>query len=473
MLIGDEFRDASDDQRFPVVFPGDGSVISDIPNASPADIDDAVAAARTASSAWAAIPLASRARGLTALADAIELCGDELAMIDVIDNGSPIRVMRDDYRLAVEQIRYFAGLALELRGETIPVTDRDAVDFTLREPFGVVARLVPFNHPLMFAASRIAAPLLAGNAVVLKPSEQTSLSALRLGQLAAEILPPGVLNIVTGTGARAGAPLVVHPDVRRVAFTGSETVGRSILQASALGSIKTVTLELGGKNPLFVFPDADLDAAIAGAVDGMNFTWQGQSCGSTSRLFIHRSVYAEVVAGVAARMSELLVGDPRLERRDVGPVVSQAHYDRVWEFIDNSRCDPRLTLVTGGERIESNGFFVPPTLFSAPDGAHGQLFSDEIFGPVLVCAPFDDFGEAIGLANGLSVGLTASVWTSNLRTALAAARDIHVGYLWVNSSSRHLPGAPFGGMKNSGIGREESLEELESYTQTKNVYISF
>ena len=473
MLIGGDLVAGRAGATMPVVHPGDESVIAQIPLGDAGDTDDAVAAARAASGPWARTPIAERAAALLALADVVLAHGEELAWLDTLDNGSPIAVMRNDYLMAAGQLRYFAGLALQLRGQTLPASGPDALDFTLRDPFGVVGRLIPFNHPLMFAASRIAAPLLAGNTVVLKPSEQTSLSALRLGELARPVLPSGVLNVVTGTGDVVGERLVAHPDVPRIAFTGSEAVGRRILARAAATTIKTVTLELGGKNPLIVFPDADLPAAVDGALRGMNFRWQGQSCGSTSRLFVHRSVYRRFIAGLAARMASLTIGDPLLETTDVGPLVSRAHYDRVRRFVEQGLADPALELVTGGTAVDRPGYFVPPTLFSADGGPHGPLFTEEIFGPVLVAAPFDDYDHAIALANSLSVGLTASVWTTSLHTALAASRDLQAGYLWVNWSSEHIAGASFGGVKNSGLGREESLEEIESYTQHKNVYIKF
>ena len=473
MLIGGELVTGRTGNTMPVIHPGDESVIAQIPLGDAGDVDDAVTAAQKASKNWARTPIAERAAALAALADVVLAHGEELAWLDTLDNGSPIAVMRNDYLMAADQLRYVAGLALQLRGQTLPPPKHDALDFTLRDPFGVVGRLIPFNHPLMFAASRIAAPLLAGNTVVLKPSEQTSLSALRLGELAQNPIPPGVLNVVTGTGQIAGDALVTHPDVPRIAFTGSEAVGRRILaRAAASPAIKTVTLELGGKNPLIVFPDADLPAAVDGALRGMNFRWQGQSCGSTSRLFVHRGVYEGFIADLAANMATLTIGDPLMETTDVGPLVSKAHYDRVRRFIEAGINDPELELVTGGTPQDRPGYFVPPTLFTA-ESPHGPLFEEEIFGPVLVAAPFDDYDHVIEMANRLDVGLTASVWTTSLHTAMSASRDLQAGYVWVNHSSEHIPGASFGGVKNSGLGREESLEEIESYTQHKNVYIKF
>jgi betaine-aldehyde dehydrogenase len=473
MLIDGELVDAVDGTVEAAVNPADETVVATFPAASAADVDRAVAAAAAAAPAWAATGIGARAALLGDLADAIERHGEELAWIDTVDNGSPIAVMRGDYRLAVEQLRYFAGLALQLRGETIPVDGRNTLDFTLREPFGIVGRIVPFNHPLMFAASRIAAPLLAGNSVILKPAELTSLSGLRMAELAAGIFPPGVLNVVTGLGQVAGERLVTHPDVPRIAFTGSEMVGRRIQAQAASAAVKTVTLELGGKNPLIVFPDADVEEAVEGALRGMNFTWQGQSCGSTSRLLVHRSVYHEVLAELGRRIALLRVGDPLDEATDVGPLVSDGQRTKVARYIKMGLRDPGLDLIAGGEICSGPGYFVRPTLFAADNRPAGPLFTAEIFGPVLVAAPFDGYDEAIAVANGLPFGLTASVWTTDLATAMAAARDLHAGYVWINWSSSHLPGTAFGGVKNSGVGREEGIEELQSFTQSKNVYIRF
>ncbi|MFJ4467135.1 aldehyde dehydrogenase family protein [Streptomyces sp. NPDC089424] len=473
MLIGGRMTDAASGDTLDVVNPADETVVARIPLGGATDIDAAVDAARTAAPAWGATSIVDRARVLTELAGAIEAHGEELAWTDTIDNGTPVRVMRNDFRVAVAQLRYFAGLALQLGGETIPMADHDALDFTLRDPFGVVGRIIPWNHPLMFAAARIAAPLLAGNTVVLKPAEATSLSALRLGELAAEIVPPGVLNIVPGLGSVAGEQLVTHPDVPRIAFTGSSVTGRRVQARAASAAVKTVSLELGGKNPLIVFADADVHAAVDGAMAGMNFTWQGQSCGSTSRLLVHRSLYHHVVSEVGRRMDAMRLGDPAEPATDIGPLVSADHYAKVTSYLRTGLSDPALDLVAGGTTPHRPGYYVRPTLFSAPSGPAGPLFREEIFGPVLVAAPFDSYEEAVAQANALPYGLTASVWTTSLHTAMAAARDLRTGYVWVNASSSHLPGAPFGGVKNSGVGREEGIEELKGYTQPKNVYVRF
>lgn len=474
MIIDNRPVGAVDGGRLEVVNPATGQVVTTIPAATEADVDAAVASAKNAFDGWKRTPAVVRARLLNEIADAVETHGEELARIDAIDNGTPISMLRNDIRLATTQLRYFAGLALELRGQSIP-PPAGGLNYTVHEPFGVVGRIVPFNHPMMFAATKIAAPLVAGNTVVLKPSEHTSLSALRIGELCAEILPPGVVNVVTGLGATVGARLTTHPDVTRIAFTGSVQTGLGIQRQAATERVKTVTLELGGKNPLLVFPDADLDAAVAGAIRGMNFTWQGQSCGSTSRVYVHRSLWHEFLDRLKVGVEKLQIGDPQNDKTDVGAIVCRSQYDRVVRFIEAGTADPRARLIAGGD-VEGPdaGLFVRPTVFAFDEGdCDSPLLHEEIFGPVLSVLPFDEYDEVIARANRLPLGLTASVWTTELSTAMRATRDLEAGYVWVNTSSIHIPGAPFGGFKNSGVGREEGVEELYSYTQQKNVYIQF
>jgi acyl-CoA reductase-like NAD-dependent aldehyde dehydrogenase len=281
--------------------------------------------------------------------------------------------------------------------------------------------------------------------------------------------------VVTGLGATVGARLTAHPDVGRIAFTGGVETGLAIQRQAAADRVKTVTLELGGKNPLLVFPDAELDAAVAGAVNGMNFTWQGQSCGSTSRAYVHRSLWEEFLGRLAVEVGKLRLGDPQSDDTDVGAIVCRSQFDRVARFVEGGLGDPRARLIAGGEvRGPDAGFFVAPTVFAFDGGdCDSPLLEEEIFGPVLSVLPFDEYGEVIARANRLPLGLTASVWTEDLGTAMRAVQDLEAGYVWVNASSIHIPGAPFGGFKNSGVGREEGIEELYSYTQQKNVYIRF
>jgi acyl-CoA reductase-like NAD-dependent aldehyde dehydrogenase len=474
ILIGGEFRGAHSGATIDATNPASGEVIGTFPRCDAQDIDDAVTAATAAFPAWRDTNPLARARCVLALADLIVENAHELALLDVNENGSPIREMRNDANIAIGALRYFAGLALHLRGDTIP-GDADRLNFTLMQPFGVVGRIIPFNHPMMFAAAKSAAPLIAGNTLVLKPSEHTSTSTLRLAELASEVFPPGVVNVVTGLGDEAGDALVTHPGVRRLAFTGSAEIGRHIQQRAATHVVKTVTLELGGKNPIVVFADADIDAAIDGALRGMNFTWQGQSCGSTSRLLIHRSLHAEFVGRLGERMSALRSGPPAEESTDTGAIVHRRQFEKVLSYLELGREEGAELVVGGGPPEDAGlaaGMFVRPTLFDnvRPDS---RLAQEEIFGPVLAAMPFETYDEALEIANSVSLGLTASVYTPDLATAHRFARDVQAGYVWVNDSQKHIPGTAYGGFKDSGVGREEGFEELVSFAQLKNVNLKF
>jgi len=473
-MIGGKLVTARTGETIDAINPATGEQIARIPRCSGLDVDDAARAAISAQSAWRALDPVERAQIVGQVADRVVAHAEELAVLDVTDNGSPIREMRRDAFIAAGQLRYFAGLALQLRGETIP-TGHDRLNYTLREPFGVVGRIVPFNHPVMFAAGRLGAPLIAGNTVIMKPSEYTSLSALRLAELIRDVLPPGVVNVISGYGREAGDALVAHPEVRRIAFIGSVSVGRSIQRRAAEHAVKTVTLELGGKNPIVVLPEADLDAAVDGALRGMNFTWQGQSCGSTSRLLVHESVHDDLVARLAARMEAMRSGPPSDEATDTGAIVNRGQYEKVLEYVRIGH-DEGARLIAGGESPNGSefagGLFVRPTLF---DGVHpeGRLAQEEIFGPVLAAIRVESYDQAVRIANGVSYGLSASVFTRDLATAHRFARDVQAGYVWINDSSVHFPGTDFGGVKDSGVGREEGFAELISYTQSKNVNVRF
>ena len=473
-LVGGRRVAAADGGTIDAVNPATSELVARIPRSRAEDVGVAVQAALGAFPEWSRLHPSERAACLLRLAEVVGRRGDELARLDAIDNGSPFHEMKRDIGTATGQLRYFAGLALQLRGQTIPAGE-GRLDYTLRQPFGVVARIVPFNHPLMFAATKIAAPLVSGNTVVLKPSEFTSLSALALADDLAEIFPPGVVNVITGYGAEAGDALVAHPDVRRIAFIGSAPTGLAIQARAAGVCVKTVTLELGGKNPIVVFPDADLEAAVDGALRGMAFTWQGQSCGSTSRLIVQQEIYEDFVAALADRMRLLEPGSPLSPESGTGAIVNEAQLDKVLRYVAIGR-EEGARLVVGGERVVegelARGLFVRPALFAdvRPDA---RLAQEEIFGPVLAAMPFTDYDDAVRIANGVDYGLTASVFTRDLGTAHSFARDVQAGYVWVNDSGRHFPGVPFGGVKNSGLGREEDIGELESYTELKNVHIRF
>jgi acyl-CoA reductase-like NAD-dependent aldehyde dehydrogenase len=377
--------------------------------------------------------------------------------------------MGHDVQAAVDQLRMYAGLALEQKGSTIPASRN--LHFTLREPVGVVARIIPFNHPAMFAATKIGAPLMAGNTVILKPADIAPLSALRIGELFADILPAGVLNVVVGSGPSVPQAIVRHPAVRRIGFIGSEATGRAIQKDAADSGVKYVSLELGGKNALIAFPDADVDEVARGAVAGMNFTWSGQSCGSTSRLLVHESIADDVVALVAKAMNAMRIGSPLAASTQVGTMASQAQYDKTMSYIKIAK-DEGATVLAGGGHPEGleEGLYVRPTLLGGVT-PEMRIANEEVFGPVLSVLTFTDEDDAIRIANGVKYGLTASIWTNDIRRAHRVSRRVQAGYVWINGASQHFLGTPFGGVKASGVGREESLEELLSYTELKTVHV--
>jgi acyl-CoA reductase-like NAD-dependent aldehyde dehydrogenase len=472
MLIGGEPALAADGATIDALNPSTGQVIGRFPAAGPADVDAVVSTATAAFASWRRTEPQERAVALNAVADIIDQNRDELAALDVADTGSPIREMRRDADMAVTELRSYAGLVLEARGRTINGA-YDRLNYTLLQPFGPVARIIPFNHPLMFAAATIAAPLAAGNTVIVKPSEHTSLSALRLSELVRGTLPHGVFNVVTGYGSTTGDALVRHPDIRRLTFAGAAPTGRAIQSAAASVNLKQVTLELGGRNPLVVFPDADLACAVAAAIRGMHFTWQGESCGSTARLLVHRDVYSDFVQALGEGIADLPSGMPDDEDTQSGAIVNRRQLDKVQRYLDIGRHDG-ARLVIGGNLLTdgefANGNFVRPTLFADVD-PHGRLTREDIFGPVLAAMPFGDYDEALTIANSVRYGSTASVFTQDLRTAHQFARDVEAAYVWVNGMPRHVHGSTFGGAADSGLGREEGVEELVSYLQAKNVHV--
>jgi betaine-aldehyde dehydrogenase len=451
--------------------PANQDDLGAVANANAADVDAAVQAARRAFLDWRDVKPIERAGALRALAAKVRAAAEEFALIDAINCGNPVREMTKDAVIAAAQIDYFAGLVHELKGDTLPMGP-GALNYSVREPLGVVARLVAYNHPLMFLAGKLAPAIAAGNTVIMKPPVQAPLSAYRLAELAHDTLPPGVVNFVSGD-RECGEALVAHPLVRKVALIGSIPTGVAILQAAA-AKIMPVTLELGGKNPLIVYPDADLPKAIAGAVNGMNFWWAGQSCGSTTRCFVHRTVYEEVVAGIASLIPTLhRCGDPTDPETTMGCLISQAQFDKVMGYVAAAEAEG-ARLVCGGRRPAdpalAHGWFVEPTVF-ADVAPHMRIFREEIFGPVLAVIPWDDEAAMLRDVNSLDYGLTASIWTRDLTRAHRTASRIEAGYVWVNHTSAHFLGADFGGYKRSGLGREEGLEELLAYTQIKNVHV--
>ncbi|GGF38140.1 aldehyde dehydrogenase family protein [Subtercola lobariae] len=451
--------------------PSTGGGLADAPDASAEEVDRLVRLAATAQPAWGALTPRERAGKVRQFAALMIEHREELATLDSLDMGAPLRSTRLDVDGAVELMNIFADYALELGGRTIPVSKN--LHYTTSEPYGVIARIGAFNHPLFFAASKAAAPLIAGNAVILKAPDQAPLSTLRLAELAAEVLPPDVLIAISGRGMVSGRAIVAHPLIRRIGFIGSAATGRSIQKDAADAGVKHVTLELGGKNAQIVLPDADLAAAAAGVVAGMNFTMSaGQSCGSTSRLLLHESIADEVQSRVAAILDGIRVGDPMNESNDMGSLISKAQYDKSLHYIDVGVKEGGSILSGGGRpsTVGSKGWFVSPTLITqvAPESTLAQ---EEVFGPVLAAMTFGTVSEAVEIANSVEYGLTASVWTSDLTSAHQIARDLKVGHVLINSPSRHFWGLPFGGTKSSGFGREECLEELLSYAETKTTTV--
>ena len=471
MLIGGELVEAEGGATLASINPANEEILGHVPAARAADVDRAVTAAEAASADWAALDMRKRARYVRSIAEAIRARADEILHVEVVDTGNTISKMRGDVDSAGNALEHYAGLGSEIKGETIPASAQN-LHLTVREPYGVVGRIIPFNHPIKFAANALAAPLMAGNTVVLKPPEQSPFSAMILAEICRDVLPAGVVNIVTGTGREAGEALVRHPAVRRLAFTGSVPTGMAIQRAAAEVAVKHVTLELGGKNPLIAYPDMDPEKIAEVAVRGMNFAWQGQSCGSTSRLLLHESLYEPVLKRLIERVAALRIGDPLDPDSQMGPLNSAAHYERVCSLIQ-AGIGEGATLAHGGRRPEGDrfgrGYWLQPTVF-ADVGPRMRIAQEEIFGPVLSVMRWKEEDEAFAIANATGYGLTASIWTNDFRAALRAARAVRSGYIWVNGASGHFYGTPFGGMKNSGLGREEGLDELLSYTELKTIH---
>ncbi|HEY6492321.1 MAG TPA: aldehyde dehydrogenase family protein [Trebonia sp.] len=471
LLIDGELVPASGQRTFEVTSPVTEQVIARVPDSDADQVATAVAAGARAFPAWRDVAPVERAALVGRMADVIEEHVDDLALLDAVDGGASIKVMAGDVHWAAEWCRYYAGLALEMKGHSIP--SAHGSHFSVREPIGVVARIFPFNHPIMFAVKALAAPLVAGNSVILKPSETTPLSALHLAELVRGIFPPGVVQLVLGNGPEVPRALVRHPEIRRIAFTGSVPTGQAILRDAADTGIKDVTLELGGKNALIAYPDADPAEVAAGAVQGMNFTWSGQSCGSTSRLIVHESIADDVVAAIVRQLRDWRVGSPLDPDNDQGPLVSERQYRKVQELIGVAVADG-AKLVTGGGRPAhlGTGYYIEPTIFDhvAPAATIAQ---EEVFGPVLSVIRWADSDDPVAIANSVRYGLTGSVYTNDVRRAHRVANSLQAGFVWVNETARHFTGMPFGGYQDSGLGREESLDELLSFTQQKSINVLY
>ena len=463
---------AATGETYEVLNPADGKVLARVSQGGLDDVDAAVKAAAAAMTGpWSTMSARARGKVLLALARLVRENSEELALLETRNAGKPLADARDEMGLAADVLEYYAGAADKRFGETIPVGPA-GLDFTLREPVGVCALIVPWNFPLVIATWKLGPALACGNAVVLKPAPETPLTALRLAELAAEAgLPPGVLNVVPGPGPGCGSALVEHPLVRKVAFTGSTATGTGIMKAAA-DSMKRVSLELGGKSPNIVFDDADLDLAVEKSVWSV-FGNAGQDCCARSRALVHRKVYDRFVADFVARTKKIVVGHPEKKGTQVGPLISNRQLERVCRYLDIGETEGAELLV-GGKRPHgalSKGFYVTPAVFAGarPDM---RIVQEEIFGPVVAFLPFKDEDEAIRLANDSSYGLSGSLWTRDVGRVLRVSRAVQTGVLSVNtSSSVHLE-APFGGYKSSGMGRELGLKALDLYSEVKNVFVS-
>ena len=471
LFINGRWVDSVSGKAFDTLNPATEKVITSVAEGDSADIDLAVAAAREAfeNGPWKKTDARDRGRILLKIAGLIERNKDELALLDTLDNGKPINeTTKADIPLVIDCFLYYAGWADKIHGETIPVRG-DFFNYTLREPVGVVGQIIPWNFPLLMAAWKIAPALACGNTIVLKPAEQTPLSALRLGEICQEAgLPDGVLNIVTGYGPTAGAALAEHMDVDKIAFTGGSATGRIIMQAASK-NLKRISLELGGKSPNIVFADSDIDSAVDGAMTGIFFN-QGEVCCAGSRLFIEKSIHEEFIDKLSNKAANMRVGNPEDTGTQMGAQVSKEQFDKILGYIETGKQEG-AKLVTGGERCGERGYFIKPTIFDAVDN-NMRIAKEEIFGPVVSAITFDDVDEVVRQGNLSVYGLAAAVWTRDIKKAHRLARDLKAGTIWINTYNAFDAASPFGGFKQSGFGRELGVHALELYTHVKSVWIN-
>jgi acyl-CoA reductase-like NAD-dependent aldehyde dehydrogenase len=475
MLIDGNWIGSASGAVLSVENPAKRIPIADIPRGAAEDVDRAVQAAQKAFPGWSKVPPRQRGRILLRIAEALETRIEEMARTIALETGNALRTQaRPEATLTADIFRYFGGLAGELKGETIPLGEH-VLSYTRREPLGVVGAIIPWNAPVLLGALKIAPALCAGNTLVLKAAEDAPLGVLLMAEVCQEFLPPGVLNVLTGTGEECGSPLAVHPAIRKLSFTGSTEVGKIIMRAAA-ERIVPVSLELGGKSPSIVYPDADEDWVVDGVIAGMRFTRQSQSCTAGSRLFLHADIFDSFLGKLRVKTQALKLGDPLDETSDIGAIINEKQFRKVCGYVDDGLNRKDARLVFGGlppkDGPLSEGYFAIPTVF-ADTSNDWRLAREEIFGPVLVAIPWRDEDEAIRMANDSHYGLAAYVWTHEIGSGLRAAHAIESGWVQVNQGLGQQPGHSYGGYKQSGIGREFSLEGmLDSFTQRKNVTVN-
>ncbi len=474
LFIDNEWVEPESGETFHTVNPATGKPLAQIAQAGPEDVDRAVSAAREAfeNGPWGSMTPAQRGELMWRLADLIEANSQELAELETLDNGKPLRVSsKGDLPTTVKHLRYYAGWASKIQGSTIPVSLPDHFVYTVREPMGVVGMIIPWNFPLLMCAWKLGPALACGNTGVLKPAEETPLTALRLADLIVEAgFPPGVVNILTGPGVPTGSEITGHMDVDKVSFTGSTEVGRKVMQAASESNLKKVSLELGGKSPNVIFADADLETAIKGS-NWACFSSTGQECTAGTRVFVEDAVYDEVVQGLIEQAERVRMGNG-FSKVHLGPIISERQLERVMGYIDSGR-EAGADLLTGGERLGGElgeGYFLEPTIFAHDDDSL-DLVQEEIFGPVMALTRFKDWEELVERANTTRYGLAAGAWTRDVSKAHRFARAVKAGTVWINTYGLYDPAAPYGGMKESGFGREMGEEALDLYSQTKTVWL--